>query len=428
MAVLSSTDLYSPEIVTDAMRGALKGKNGLMGSIIVSAGAVKVSGTMPKGGKAAIGKQIDMPYWNTLGDFETLTESQSPTPQKMGQGFESATVARKSIAYESSTWAQGVAAMAGSEDPVQILAEEAAKSAVRAMDSIMIAEAQNSPLVYSNYSATAPQYLTWQKMLRAVANKMGDESPGIVALACHSLVAADLTLQTDAQGRQYLADPGSKMVAEKVIGIPIIVSDRMPLTGSSMSTVTGPFTTALGSAAGSGSATYTIAVTDVTKMGAWKLVIEVLSTGECGTATIRFSTDEGNTWSAAITTAATTAATSLVDTAVDSLVGNNGQTGVSITFTSGGGNDLVDGEFYRSTANLCCESQIWMPGAGTFWYNEAALALKVDEDIMEDTDLGAMHLYYAPKVYRRRSGGSRPGVLRLKSNVGDFIGGSFATS
>jgi hypothetical protein len=296
------------------------------------------------------------------------------------------------------------------------------------MDAIMIAEAQNSPLLYNCYNATTPAYLTWQKMLRAVANKMGDESPGIVGLACHSLVAADLTLQTDAQGRQYLAEPRSAMMADRVVGIPVVISDRMPLTGSTMSTVTGPFTTALGSSAGSGSATYTISVTDVTKMGAWKLVVEVLTTGECGTATIRFSTDEGNTWSASITTAATTAATSLVDTTVDSLVGNNGQTGVSITFTSGSGNDLVDGEFYRSTANLCCESQIWMPGAGTFWYNEAALALKTDTDILEDTELGAMHLYYAPKVYRRRNGGARPGVLRLKSNVGDFIGGSFATS
>lgn len=244
-------------------------------------------------------------------------------------------------------------------------------------------------------------------------------------MACHSLVAADLSIQTDANGRQYLADPRSDMMAGRVVGIPLVVSDRMPLTGSTMSTMVGPYTTALGTDAGSGSATYTIAVTDVTKMGPWQLVIEVITTGECGTATIRFSTDGGNTWSAAIATAATGLATSLEDTAVDSLVGNNGKTGVSVTFTSGGGNDLVDGDFYRSTANLCCESQIWMPGAGVYWYNEDALGMKEDDDILEDTTIGAMHLYSVAHVYRRRNGGARPGVLRLRSNVSSFIGASW---
>jgi hypothetical protein len=422
MAVTSTSDLFAPEIVTDATRAAMKGKNGLIGSVLVSAGAIKFAGTMPERGRNAIGKTVRMPYWGGLGEFEDRTESQSPTPQKVAMSYEDATVARKSIAFETSTWAKGVAASAGIDDPVQVLADEAAKSATRAMDSAMITAAKNSPLVYSVFNSTNPSYLTWQKILTSMAIKMGDESPGVVGLACHSLVAADLSIQTDAQGRQYLADPRSDMMAGRVVGVPLIVSDKMPLTGSTMGTMTGPFTTAAGSTAATGSATYTIAVTDDTKLGAWELVIETLSTGECGTATIRFSTDGGNTWSAAITTAASGAATSLEDTATDSLVGNNGKSGVSVTFTSGTGNDLVDGEFYRARPILCCESQIWMPGAGGFWYNEDALGLKTDEDILEDTELGAMHLYYVGHVYRKRNGGARPGVLRLKSNVTNFIG------
>jgi hypothetical protein len=422
MAVTQSTDLFVPEIVTDAVRGALRGKLGLLGSIFVSSGAVKFSGTMPERGRKAIGTTVRMPYWGNIGEFETLTESQSPTPQKVQMGYEDGTVARKSIAFETSTWARGAADASGHDDPYQVLADGAAQSAQRAMDSAMITAGQASPLLYDLYSATTPVYLDWQRILRAVANKMGDESPAISGMASHSLVAADLTVQTDATGRQYLADPRSNLMADRIVGVPLVMSDRTPLTGSTMGTMTGPFTTALGSSAGTGSATYTIAVTDVTKMGPWEIVLEVISTGECGTATIRFSTDGGNTWSAAITTAATAVATSLEDTAADSLVGNNGKTGVSVTFTTGAGDDLVDGEFYRSTANLCCESQIWMPGAGGFWYNEDALGLKEDEDILEDTVLGAMHLYYVAKVYRRRAGGSRPGVLRIRSNVRGFIG------
>jgi hypothetical protein len=181
-----------------------------------------------------------------------------------------------------------------------------------------------------------------------------------------------------------------------------------------------------GTSAGTGSATVAVSVTDVNYLGPWELAIEVLSTGEAGAATIRFSTDGGNTWSAALTTAATGVALALNDTAADSLVGRNGKSGLSVTVTSAGGDDLVDGEFYRATPILCCESQIWMPGAGGFWYNEDALRMKEDEDILEDTYLGAMHLYYVAHVYLRRAGGARPGVCRVKSNVRNFIGEDWA--
>jgi hypothetical protein len=335
--------------------------------------------------------------------------------------YEDATVTRKSLAIETSTWAEGAYDASGYGNIHDYLAEKMGESARRAMDTSMITAGAASSLLSSVYSATVPAYLNWQRILTQKSIKFGDEAGQVVGMVCHSLQAADLAAQTDSNGRPILSDPKEGTV-QMVAGVPIVISDRVPLTGSTMGTFTGPFTTATGSSAGSGSATKTIAVTDVTVMGPWNLVIEVITTGECGTATIRFSTDGGNTWSAAIATAATGQATSLVDTAVDSLVGNNGKTGVSITFTSGGGDDLVDGEFYRSNANLCVESQIWLPGAGAYWYNEQALGMKEDEDILEDTKLGAMHLYGVAHVYRRRAGGNRPGVLRLRTNVSSFIG------
>jgi hypothetical protein len=421
MTVTSRTDLYVPEITTDAVRGTLKGKNGLMGSVFVSSGAVTVSGTMPARGRRAIGSTIRMPYWGMLPDFETLTESDSATPQKVAMTYEDATVARKSLAFELSTWAAGAADASGYGDVNSYLAAAASASAVRAMDSAMIAAGATSPLIASIYSATVPDYLTWQDVLQQKAIKLGDENMNIVGMVCHSLVAADLASQTDSNGRPILSDPKIGEV-QTVAGVPVVISDRIPLTGSTMGTMVGPYTSATNTTPGSGAATFTIAVTDVTVFGPWQLVIETITTGALGTATIRFSTDAGNTWSAAIATAASGNATSLVDTAADSLVGNNGKTGVSVTFTTAGGTDMTDGDFYRSTANVCCESQIWLPGAGAFWYDEDALGLKEDSDILEDTTLGAMHLYYAAHVYRRRATGSRPGVLRLRSNVRSFVG------
>jgi hypothetical protein len=422
MAVTSSTDLYEPEIVTDAVRGALKGKLGLMGSVFVSGGAVRVAGNMPERGREAIGKTVRMPYWGILGDFEDLSESQSPTPQKVRQGYEDATVGRASISFETSTWARGSAAASGFEDPYAVLGEEAGNSAQRKMDAAMIAAGATSPLLYNFFNATTPRYVVWGDLVRALSIKMGDESPAMVGMSCHSLVAADLTVQTDANGRQYLADPRANMIADRVVGVPLVMSDRTPLTSSTMGSTFGPYTTKTGTTDGSGSATVALSVTDVSQLGPWEVAIKVATTGEAGTAAIQFSTDGGNTWSEAIATAATTVALPLVDTAADSLVGRNGKTGLSLTVTSASGDDLVAGEYYRATPILCCESQIWMPGAGGFWYNEDALRLKQDEDIQEDTYLGAMHLYYVAHVYRRRNGGARPGVLRIKSNVRNFIG------
>lgn len=425
MSVTESTDLdLGREILTMEVREAIKGKMGLLGSILATGGAVAFEGSMPESGRDAIGKTVRIPYWGWLGEFAANAEGSSPTPMKVGMTYEDATVARASLAFETSAWAKGLAAVNQTSDPFRVASEQAAASAKRYMDRAMLTAGHGSPLVSAHYSATVPHYLNYFDLLSGKAEKLGDEDSEIVAMAVHSLVAAEFAAQADATGRPLLTAPQDGSV-QRIAGIPVIMSDRMPLNGSTAGTTYGPFTTAYGSSAGSGSATSpTIAVKSGSEaeLGPWRVVIEILSTGELGTATFRFSTDGGNTWSAALTTGATGVAKDLTDTATDSLVGNNGKTGLTLTMTSGAGDDVVDGEFYWATMNLCCESQIWLRGAGAYWYNEAALELLLDRDILEHTDIGAMHLYGAPHVYRRRVGGTRPGVMRFTSNVRNFIG------
>ena len=179
MTVTSSTDLVKTQIMTDAVRAALKGKLGLMDSVFVSSGAIRVFGTMPKRGRRAIGTTIEVPYWAALGDFERLTESQSTTPQKVAMTYETATVVRDSISFETSAWAVGTADAEGFDDPITVLSQEAAKSAKRCMDKAMITAGSSSPLLTSIYNATTPKYLTWQEVLKAMSIKMGDDSPAL---------------------------------------------------------------------------------------------------------------------------------------------------------------------------------------------------------------------------------------------------------
>lgn len=405
MAVTQSTDIFYPEILTDAVRSKLRGKNALMDSILTSSGAISVVGTMPESGPAAIGKTVRMAYWGRLGSFASNPEGSSPVPQKVTQGYEDAAVARASMAFEVSRWARGVVGVNGmTDDPYDVSAEQIIEEARREMDRQMVVAGSTSPLLASHYSATAPSYMTYSTVVTDKAVKLGDEqSDGIVAMVTHSLVLADMANEKDSTGRPLLTMPADGSVM-RIAGIPVLQSDRVPLTGSTMGTVT-----ETGASVGNVSLTGT-------PTGPWDLKIDIVAGGARGTATFRFSTDGGSTWSATLTTAATVA---LTDTAVDSLVGNNGTTGITAAF----GSATYDAaSVYSSKANLCVESQIWMPGAGAYWYNEQAMELKTDADILEDTDIAAMHLYACPHVYRRRAGGSRPGVLRIRTNVRGFTG------
>jgi hypothetical protein len=188
------------------------------------------------------------------------------------------------------------------------------------------------------------------------------------------------------------------------------VSDRVPLDGSTMGTV---------APTGTSPPVATLAVADAGKMGPWNLVLDCLVGGAHGTATFRFSVDGGNTWSATITTTTAGAAIALTDTNIDSLVGNDGETGLTVAFAAGTFN--ADNQWV-STANLSVSTLLLQKDALSFWYNAQRLGAKTDIDILEDTDLFAMHLYYVAHRYRRRRMGKRTGVVRIKHNVKNYIG------
>ena len=229
----------------------------------------------------------------------------------------------------------------------------------------------------------------------------GDESAG-GALAVHSKTKADLLKLKDAAGHPLLVLSQREGEADRFVGMPVVESDRLPLTGSTMGTVT---------SSGTSPPVLTLAGTPT---GPWDLVIECQVGGAHETATIRFSTDGGVTWSADLTTAGVGVALALTDTATDSLVGNEGATGITAAFAAGTFN--ADNKWV-SKADLKATSLILRPGALVFWYNRAALALQTDTNILKDSGIGAMHLYYAAHRYRRVRGGRRPGVIRLQHNV-----------
>jgi hypothetical protein len=109
----------------------------------------------------------------------------------------------------------------------------------------------------------------------------------------------------------------------------------------------------------------------------------------------------------------------LIDTAADSVVGVNGRTGLTAIFGVATYDAL---SVYSSKAILAVTSLLMQRGAMAFWYNRSAMSLETDKLILKHHELGAMHMYHAVHRYRRRNGGSRPGVVAIKHNVRNFDG------
>ncbi len=406
MTITTKSDVIDPVIFTESVKGAFKGKNAFMGSALVSSGAVLVADTMPEGGQGAIGKTISIPYFGTIGKFVNNPDGSAVVPNKLAQMQEQGTVARSSLAFEVSVWAQGLAqsnTKLGS--PYQEGVRQIQEQAVRRMDELIVGACKGTSLVRNVYSSSSPTYVDFRQLIRT-RTKFGDEQDDIVAIIAHSQAQADMAELTDSNGRPLMLESiaqGQEAV-RTFAGIPLIVSDNVPLDGSTMGAVTEAGAN-VGNVSLSG-----------TPLGAFDLKIDMVAGGALGTATFRFSTDGGSTWSETLTTAATV---ELKDTTIDSLVGINGETGLTAAF---GVATYDAASVYSSTANLCVSTMIIKRGAAAFWYNGSRLGSKFDVDILADTDIVAQHLYAVPHLYRRARGGSRPGVAMLKHNVRNYIG------
>jgi len=394
MTITKKDNVFIPELLKEAVSGAFAQGNVIMGSKYAAVGAAVSNGTMPS---KAIGDSIRIPYFNTIGDFQQIAaDGDAASIAALAQTTETASVRHDALAFEVTRWAQSSAG----KSIYQEAAEQIVKACGRKMDSLVTAAAAASPLVKSLYSSSVPRTLDYD----AVVDSMflwGDQAEDIAALAIHSKTKADLLKLKDGTGRPLLTMPLDGGL-ERFMGIPLVVSDLVPLTGSSMGSVT---------SAGTSPPTATLSGTP---SGPWNLKLDVPVGGARGTAKFRFSTDGGNTWSDALTTGASVA---LVDTAVDSLVGNNGSSGLTVAFANA--SFSVDNT-YVANASLKVRSLLLQKNALAFWYNQDAMSLKTDEDILADADIGAMHLYSATKLYRRRPGSVRPGVVVIEHNVSGY--------
>jgi hypothetical protein len=404
-----NTDVFNPETLVEAVQGAFAQKTAFMGSLLASQGIVTVRGQMPVGGPSAIGTTVTIPYFGTIGAFVNNPDGSAVSPSKIKQTNETNTVTRDSLAFQVSRWAEGNASVNPNVgDPYEEAARQIVVAAQRAMDSRIITAASAAGVYVSDvYSSSVPVTISWDMCVDAKFQGWGDEQDDVAAILVHSQTYKDMLKLKDTTGRPLLLDSQtSGGPVDRFAGLAVVVSDRVPITGSTQGAVTSSGTSP------------PVATLTGTPLGAFKLQIDCVVGGAHGTATYRFSTDNGNTWSANVTTNATPGtAVALTDTAVDSQVGLNGATGLLVAFAAGTFN--AD-NLYTSTTSVKATSLLLKKGALAFWYADQHLRLQTAEDVTADTDIAAMHLYGVAHRYRRVANGTKAGVVQLTHNVSGF--------
>jgi hypothetical protein len=210
------SNLFVPEICTDAIRTGLAGMRALYGT-----GVAIINNTLSsqKGGE-----KVTVPYFDALGEMEDVAENAPLTPQVISQNTEDAIVQRSGLAFELTKWAQ----YAASEDPYAAAVADMMKAVTRRADRGLIAAAATTSLAHDISGLSgANAKLTYGS---AVTAKMlfGDEQDDIALMIVHSKTLEKLLLLTDTSGRALVTDAVNTGL-QKFVNIPFAVSDILPV-------------------------------------------------------------------------------------------------------------------------------------------------------------------------------------------------------
>ena len=406
MTVTTHSNQIVPELYELAVRGAFADENAFMGTLAARLGIVKIDGTFPQSGTDVIGDTVSVPYFGTVGEFEDRVDGTPSTARALSMTKESGTIVCGSLSWELTRWARS--------NPLGDVNTEAAAqtlaAAERYMDSKIIAAAVtgNNQRVIDKYSATAPRNVDWDMLVDAKVGGFEDLQSDIVAWAFSSRTLGDLMKMKDAQGHPILVQPTTEGAPQMVMGLPVIVSDRLPVDNSGLSAVTTTNSTGTPPV---------VTLTQTTNRAGGTgpvrpidLVIACTTVGTLGNWKFKVSIDGGATYGATnqYTSAATVA---LVDPSdpVGGLLG--------VTVNIAASTAALD-HVFTAKSILKHTSLLLKRNALAFWYNRNAIGLQTIPVPQNDSIIGASHLYCVAHRYVRRASERFPGVVKIRHNAG----------
>ena len=227
MGLTKRTDLIYVDQLQEAIKAAFAGKLALYGT-----GAAILNTSLPTlgpdGKKLAGGDTIRVPYFDTVGELQDVTEGDALVPAKLSESSETSTVVHSGKAGEITKWAQLTAQFS---DPYAEYGRQFAEAWIRRIDKGLITKAAATTLSLdiSGLVGAAAQ-ISYDAMVDA-SQKWNDEQEDIVLAVVHSKVYGDMLKLKDTTGRPLLVDPANQGDLPRFRGIPIKVSDRIAVAG-----------------------------------------------------------------------------------------------------------------------------------------------------------------------------------------------------
>jgi hypothetical protein len=228
MAFTAISDIINPEVLADQISAKFPDY-----LVLGNSNLVEVDSTFPLGSP---GTKFKMPFWKRIAVFADLTEGTAMTPGKISAAAEFCTVVRGGAAFQVLDTSE----LVSKADPVGEIASQLARRAAEYIDTKLVAQAELTPNKFdqsigaaqTNANGTVDQNAIIKSML-----VLGDNHSALLkggAIIMHSKVYGDL-LQTGAIQNQYQSgmDVLRSGTVPTVLGLPIILSDRVTITTQS---------------------------------------------------------------------------------------------------------------------------------------------------------------------------------------------------
>lgn len=379
----TSTLTITPQVLIEAVRSGMQGMRvfGRLGIVVVNA-------SLPVSDRYA-GETVTVPYLAHLGAWAEYSENAEIDITSLTDASETAAVARAGKAFTVTDMARILRGYASPMEAGREMIQDGLAYYVESkiITAIVARGASTPSIVYDVHSATTPRYVDRDAYV-AVRSRFGDEAKGIVGTVAHSQVIYRMLTLKDADGkplhRLLEQDDENGIYTFEGMGR-WYASDMMPVDYTVVSTgTTPPVLTLTGSPKG---------MFD-------QIRVECTTLGAFGTAQIRISTDGGTTWVA-----------SAIVVPVSGIVDRRDDLGLYLSFASG---TFAVNNVYTSRGKATFA--VCKAGAGVFWHNNFG-SVESQRDVRRKNEVVAADLLGVCHVYKKTSGGTRPGVALGKVNV-----------
>lgn len=218
-------DIVVPEILTESVRAAFEKVNLLYGT-----NAVVMNPTFT-GGKSAVGTEVKVPYFGTIGEFDDVAAGGALAPAKITETKETATVIHvgKMVSIEELVIA------ASASDVYAEVTRQIMIGLTRKIDSKLIAAASASlPAMTLSDPYTNGALMSYDVGIDAM-QLFGDEAMDSdwALWGMHSKVKKDLLKAKDGDGKPMLTLNGTQGGLGSFLGAPAMISDKLTPTSDS---------------------------------------------------------------------------------------------------------------------------------------------------------------------------------------------------